>query len=127
MKKQTLNSLTSCRYKVLTASIAACMTALVATSVSQASDIDIYQNAKSGDVTLMFTLDISGSMGAPQLYNDDSDFRDSCDLPSGVGMAGKGRELSTNGSPSYYRYYCEAVDTPTYKYRTWTEGRRNPT
>lgn len=127
MKKQTLNFLASCRYKVLVASITACTTALVATSVSQASDIDIYQNAKSGDVTLMFTLDISGSMGAPQLYNDDSDFRDSCDLPSGVGMAGKGRELSTNGSPSYYRYYCEAVDTPTYKYRTWTEGRRNPT
>lgn len=127
MKKQKLNFLTSYRYKVLAASVTACMTALVATSVSQASDIDIYQNAKSGDVTLMFTLDISGSMGAPQLYNNDSDFRDSCDLPSGVGMAGKGRELSTNGSPSYYRYYCEAVDTPTYKYRTWTEGRWNPT
>ena len=58
MKKQTLNFLASCRYKVLVASITACTTTLVATSVSQASDIDIYQDAKSGDVTLMFMLDI---------------------------------------------------------------------
>ena len=50
MKKQTLNFLASCRYKVLVASITACTTTLVATSVSQASDIDIYQDAKSGDV-----------------------------------------------------------------------------
>lgn len=62
MKKQTLNFLASCRYKVLVASITACTTTLVATSVSQASDIDIYQDAKSGDVTLMFLLDISNSM-----------------------------------------------------------------
>ena len=62
MNKQNHNFLTSCRHKVLAASIAACVTTLVATSVSQASDIDIYQTAKKGDVTLMFVLDISGSM-----------------------------------------------------------------
>lgn len=62
MKQQIHNFLGSCRYKVLAASVAAVSTALITTSVTQASDIEIYQDAKSGDVTLMFMLDISGSM-----------------------------------------------------------------
>ena len=62
MKKTKRNFLTSCRYKVLVASMTALTTILVATSVAQASDIEIYQNAKSGDITLMFLLDISNSM-----------------------------------------------------------------
>lgn len=43
-------------------SIAAISTMLVSTSVTQASDIEIYQDAKSGDITLMFLIDVSGSM-----------------------------------------------------------------
>ncbi len=35
---------------------------MIATSVTQASDIDIYQQAKAGDITLMMMLDISTSM-----------------------------------------------------------------
>lgn len=62
MKKQTKNFINSCRYKVLTASIAAISTLLITSSVVQASDIDIYQDAKSGDITLMFMLDVSTSM-----------------------------------------------------------------
>ncbi|WP_104490276.1 PilC/PilY family type IV pilus protein [Acinetobacter indicus] len=62
MKQQIHNFLGSCRYKVLAASVAAVSTALITTSVTQASDIEIYQDAKSGTVTLMFVLDISGSM-----------------------------------------------------------------
>lgn len=62
MKQLKNNFLSSCRYKVLAASVAALSTALITTSVTQASDIEIYQDAKSGDVTLMFMLDISGSM-----------------------------------------------------------------
>lgn len=53
----------SYRHKLLATSIAAVLTGTVATSVTQASDIDIYQEAKSGQITLMFMLDISGSMG----------------------------------------------------------------
>ena len=44
--------------KLLTSAVAALCTGLVASSVSQASDIDIYQKAKAGDITLMFVLDI---------------------------------------------------------------------
>ncbi|WP_180111952.1 PilC/PilY family type IV pilus protein [Acinetobacter sp. YH12136] len=62
MKQQINYFLGSCRYKVLAASVAAVSTALITTSVTQASDIEIYQDAKSGTVTLMFVLDISGSM-----------------------------------------------------------------
>lgn len=62
MKKLNDNFLSSCRYKVLTASIAAMSTLLITSSVVQASDIEIYQDAKSGDITLMFMLDVSGSM-----------------------------------------------------------------
>ncbi|WP_111859211.1 PilC/PilY family type IV pilus protein [Acinetobacter sp. CFCC 10889] len=62
MKTSNKNFLSSCRYKVLAASIAAISTMLVSTSVTQASDIDIYQDAKSGDITLMFMLDVSTSM-----------------------------------------------------------------
>ncbi|WP_180162866.1 hypothetical protein [Acinetobacter sp. YH12069] len=64
MKKIEQNAIKkSYRQKILATSIAAIYTGLVASSVAQASDIDIYQEAKSGDITLMFVLDISGSMG----------------------------------------------------------------
>lgn len=69
MKQQIHNFLGSCRYKVLAASVAAVSTALITTSVTQASDIEIYQDAKSGDVTLMFMLDISTSMTGNGSYD----------------------------------------------------------
>lgn len=52
----------SYRQKILATSIAAIYTGLVASSVAQASDIDIYQEAKSGEITLMMMMDISTSM-----------------------------------------------------------------
>ncbi|WP_180083704.1 MULTISPECIES: PilC/PilY family type IV pilus protein [unclassified Acinetobacter] len=69
MKKQKKNFLNLYRYKVLAASIAAISTVLVTTSVTQASDIEIYQDAKSGDITLMFMLDVSGSMTGSGSYD----------------------------------------------------------
>ncbi len=69
MKKQKKNFLNLYRYKVLAASIAAISTVLVTTSVTQASDIEIYQDAKSGDITLMFMLDVSGSMTGNSSYD----------------------------------------------------------
>jgi len=48
---------------VLAMSLSAIMTVVICTSTSTyASDIDIYQEAKSGDITLMFMLDVSTSM-----------------------------------------------------------------
>ncbi|MFV5508547.1 pilus assembly protein PilY [Acinetobacter sp. 197] len=118
MKQLKNNFLSSYGYKVLVASMTALSTVLVTTSVTQASDIDIYQDAKSGDITLMFTLDISGSMGAPQQTGD----RDSCDVPAGITITDDGWEDSTNGTPTYRRYYCNAIETKTYKYRSRVES-----
>lgn len=52
----------SYRQKILATCIAAIYTGLIAISVAQASDIDIYQEAKSGEITLMMMMDISTSM-----------------------------------------------------------------
>lgn len=52
----------SYRPNLLATSIAAVCTAMVASSVTQASDIEIYQEAKTGTITLLFVLDNSGSM-----------------------------------------------------------------
>lgn len=61
-KKTTLNVLKRFQPKLLAVCLSALSTSLVLSSVAQASDIDIYQEAKSGDVSLMFLLDLSGSM-----------------------------------------------------------------
>src|SRR5690606_10976332 len=75
MKPLKNNFLRSYGYKVLVASMTALSTVLVTTSVTQASDIDIYQDAKSGDVTLMFMLDVSGSMTGSGSYDGTGQYR----------------------------------------------------
>ncbi|MFV5404442.1 pilus assembly protein PilY [Acinetobacter sp. 228] len=75
MKQLKNNFLSSYGYKVLVASMTALSTVLVTTSVTQASDIDIYQDAKSGDVTLMFMLDVSGSMTGNGSYDGTGQYR----------------------------------------------------
>ena len=105
------------RHKLLVTSIAALFTAAVASSVTQASDIDIYQEAKSGQITLMFMLDISGSMGAPQLTGDS----DACDIPSGTSVYSNSSISSNNGSPVYTRYYCTAKND-IYFYKSTGSG-----
>lgn len=52
------------RKNLLAMCVAGAMTSMITTTVSQASDIEIYQQAKSGDITLMFMLDVSTSMNA---------------------------------------------------------------
>ncbi|WP_130803485.1 PilC/PilY family type IV pilus protein [Acinetobacter ihumii] len=96
-------------------SLSALCSGLLITSSTQASDIDIYQQAKSGTISLMMLLDISGSMGYPQQVGNSS----SCDVPDGATINGNSSETSTNGSPSYTRYYCNVIDTKTYKYRSY--------
>ncbi|WP_216937145.1 pilus assembly protein PilY, partial [Acinetobacter sp. BY484] len=104
----------SCRRKLLTASIAALSTMMVASTTTQASDIEIYQQARSGTVTLMMLFDISGSMGAPQLIGDAS----ACDIPTGASVYSSDTRAS-NTTPSYTRYFCTVAETKTYKYRSW--------
>ena len=99
--------------KILAMSLSAITATLVSTSTTTyASDIDIYQQARSGDITLMMLFDISGSMGAPQLIGD----ADACDIPSGKSVANS--DSSASGTtPSYTRYYCNVLETKKYKYR----------
>ena len=70
MKTIFKNTKKTYRRKLLATSVAAVCSMIFTTSVSQASDIDIYQQAKSGQITLMFMLDISGSMGGNSGYID---------------------------------------------------------
>lgn len=101
------------------------ITGLICASLpmAQASDIDIYQEAKSGDVTLMFVIDISGSMGYPQIQGP-SGTSDPCDLPDGSNYLSFGNENSNNGSPVYKRYYCNATGSnKLYKYRSYVSSR----
>ena len=52
----------------LPATVSMLMTLTVCSSVSQASDIDIYSNATGGKTTITMMLDTSGSMGNGLLY-----------------------------------------------------------
>lgn len=54
---KTLNS-----RNILSTAVSALMTMMVCSSVSRASDIEIYQNAQPTTITLMMLIDISGSM-----------------------------------------------------------------
>lgn len=116
-----------CR-KSFASSVSAAMTVLLCVSTVtqlQASDIDIYQPAKSANVTLMFMLDISGSMTLNQVGES------ACDIPSTYTYSDTGSEVATTTRP-YTRYYCNAASTSTkkYLYRTQvvtTGSRRNPT
>lgn len=118
MKTMQNKNQISYRCKLLAASITAISTAIFASTITQASDIDIYQQAKSGQISLMMLFDISGSMGAPQYTGDSS----ACDIPKGTSVATNNNEDSTNGSPTYKRYYCK-VDKDAFFYkRTGTTG-----
>lgn len=106
-----------------TFTLSALLTSLICASlpVAQASDIDIYQEAKKGDVTLMFVIDISGSMGYPQLGSGSTS---QCDLPNGSKYKNYGNDNSTNGLPIYKRYYCTATGSERlYKYRSYVEKK----
>ncbi|WP_151961564.1 pilus assembly protein [Acinetobacter bereziniae] len=103
--------------KILASSIAAFCAGLVATSVVQASDIDVYQQAKSGDITLMLLLDISGSMG-PINNSRNSDGSISPNSYGDYGLT-----CNNSGSPSNYpsypsnnrNYYVMSDSNPSYQ------------
>lgn len=112
IKKMKLDLFQRFQAKFLTLCISALSTGLVLSSVAQASDIDVYQEAKSGDITLMFTLDISGSMS--RYYSTTRGY--GCDLPSRVSDLGRYSAIETPvvGGPSYLRQWCLGGDNNKY-------------
>lgn len=113
--KQNRNT-TFYRQKLLAMSIAGLFTGVVSTSVTQASDIDIYQEAKSGEITLMLLFDLSGSMS--KYYNTGSRGY-ACDLPAGISEKSNGGYSWANntpivGVPSYRRQWCVGTDNKLY-------------
>lgn len=95
---KTLNS-----RNVLSTAVSALMTMMVCSSVSRASDIEIYQNAKPSTITLMMLIDISGSMDYMSYGGGNA-----CDAPN----------------PSVKKYALQKInphaDAPTYR-RQWCE------
>lgn len=100
--------------KVLVVSLSAIMTAMVCSSTATyASDIDIYQEARSGNISLMFVLDISGSM---RYFDQNGIERTSC-------SDARTQEFNENGI-SYERRYCR-LEGGTYKYKRVRVGGSN--
>lgn len=99
------------RQNLLAASIAALCTAMVASSVTQASDIDIYQEAQSGTITLMFMLDTSGSMFANRKGSSvTGGGTNACDIGSVSASTNTGYETATTARP-YIRQYCTVASS----------------
>lgn len=87
----------------LSATVSMLMTLTVCSSVSQASDIDIYSNATGGKTTITLMLDTSGSMARTQVGAS------ACELPDDTDYV-RGSEPSGT-TPAYDRIYC-GVDIP---------------
>ena len=87
----------------LSATVSMLMTLTVCSSVSQASDIDIYSNATGGKTTIMLMLDTSGSMSESQVGGS------ACELASGTTYTAGNEPSGT--TPGYTKYYC-GVDIP---------------
>ncbi|WP_324272877.1 pilus assembly protein PilC [Acinetobacter junii] len=107
----------------LSATVSMLMTLTVCSSVSQASDIDIYSNATGGKTTITLMLDTSGSMSESQVGGS------ACDLASGTSYTAGNEPSGT--TPGYTKYFC-AVNIPgsssqrVYYYkRTGPSGNRS--
>ncbi|WP_286861855.1 MULTISPECIES: pilus assembly protein PilC [Acinetobacter] len=87
----------------LSATVSMLMTLTVCSSVSQASDIDIYSNATSGKTTITLMLDTSGSMSESQVGGS------ACELASGTTYTAGNEPSGT--TPGYTKYFC-GVDIP---------------
>lgn len=95
----------------LSATVSMLMTLTVCSSVSQASDIDIYSNSTGGLTRIMFVLDTSQSMSVN--YDSGRNLNMACDAPPNVTVTNNNRSqlisASTVGGisiPAYTRRYC---------------------
>lgn len=103
---KTLNS-----RNVLSTAVSAMMTMMVCSSVSRASDIEIYQNAQPTTITLMMLIDISGSMDYMS-YGGSS----ACD-PGGkpsTPLYTYDKSNPHTDVPVYRRQFCGTADAPRY-------------
>ncbi|MBF7688402.1 pilus assembly protein [Acinetobacter rathckeae] len=90
------------------------------TQASHSSDIEIYQAGTKSAPTIMFLLDISGSMAANIAG------KSACDIPSGYDFVSTQSEDSTT-TPLYTRNYCSVKPTGSnisyfYKKTTYRYG-----
>lgn len=111
-KMQSESSKSIFRKKVLASLVAAASASLIATGVSHASDIEIYQEAKSGQITLMLLFDLSGSMS--RYFSTAKGY--GCDLPSGVQEKSYDSAIETpiTGITPYRRQWCVGNDNKKY-------------
>lgn len=85
--------------------VSALMTMMVCSSVSRASDIEIYQNAKPSTITLMMLIDISGSMDYMS-YGGQS----ACDAPNQSVKKYALQKINPHAdAPTYRRQWCEVT------------------
>ena len=102
----------SWRTTALSAAILISLTAISspvnsATDGKKIGDLEIYQAAKGGKVTIMMMLDTSGSM-------DGGQYTSACDIPSDKTYQSKGTEDSLT-DPTYIRKYCKTNDSSSNK------------
>lgn len=99
--------------KALVMSLSAIMTAMVCSSTATyASDIEIYQEARSGNISLMFVLDISGSM---EDFDINGREYSSCSNAGGT----SGSDSFSANSISYNKRYC-SISANNYKFKRVT-------
>lgn len=97
---KTLNS-----RNVLSTAVSALMTMMVCSSVSRASDIEIYQNAKPSTITLMMLIDISGSMDYMSYGGGNA-----CDAPNQNIKKYALQKINPHAdAPTYRRQWCEVT------------------
>ncbi|QSE46187.1 pilus assembly protein PilC [Acinetobacter johnsonii] len=128
----------------LSATVSMLMTLTVCSSVSQASDIDIYSNTTSGKTTITMMLDTSGSMGNGLFYYstffgfftgshstnslqedygvcvnaNSTRYESNSDIRTEV----KTVTLSDNTTVNYTRYYCRVRNSSSEYTRLKNEG-----
>lgn len=110
----------------LSATVSMLMTLTVCSSVSQASDIDIYSNSTGGKTRIMFVLDTSQSMSTA--YSPGRPM--ACDAPNGRANSYSNVDVlasTVDGViiPTYKRYSCNITQetetsAKTYNYKTQT-------
>lgn len=97
---KTLNS-----RNILSTAVSALMTMMVCSSVSRASDIEIYQNAKPSTITLMMLIDISGSMDYMSYGGGNA-----CDAPNQSVKKYALQKINPHAdAPTYRRQWCEVT------------------
>lgn len=87
--------------KLFSATVSMLMTVTICqVATTQASDIDIYRPATTGQTRIMFVLDTSASMKA-------SFAKYACDAPVADDLVTVSSTCENSGTiPSYTRYYC---------------------